>query len=198
MRTVATLFLALAARVNHTRDNHFATHLTMLDGSSTAARAIAISNTVQTVRSTKTARGFGSNYASGGSKSVDRTEPPQAARVLLELMRRYHNRPLPIKQQQQQQQQQQQLGGVEDLRWVVALLFDDLVDWHDWFLSARMQSLPKVQTSGRNSKGKGNDKDSTESGLICLGSNAVPGFHDYAPGTIAAARMESGLDNSPM
>ena len=33
---------------------------------------------------------------------------------------------------------------------------------------------------------------------ISLGSNAVDGFKDYAPGQIAAARMESGCDNSPM
>ena len=34
--------------------------------------------------------------------------------------------------------------------------------------------------------------------LIGLGSNAVDGYHDYSPDAIAGARMESGLDNSPM
>lgn len=33
---------------------------------------------------------------------------------------------------------------------------------------------------------------------ICLGSNAVAGYHDYAPDDVPGARMESGLDNSPM
>ena len=46
----------------------------------TAARDLAISNYIQTVRSTKTAGGFGSNYGAAGSKSVDRTEPPQVCR----------------------------------------------------------------------------------------------------------------------
>eukprot|EP01047_Picozoa_sp_COSAG01_P028953 COSAG01_NODE_1966_length_8778_cov_41.983176_4_plen_74_part_00 len=46
-------------------------YMTALDQGE-AAHAIAISNYIQTVRSTKTAKGFGSNYGAGGSKSVDR------------------------------------------------------------------------------------------------------------------------------
>ena len=81
-------------------DNHFASLMMAMGGpgnspahSSTfkQARQLALSNYIQTVRSTKTALGFGSNYAAAGSKSVDRTEPPQAARVLLTLFRKYND-----------------------------------------------------------------------------------------------------------
>ena len=124
-----------------------------------AAHAIAISNFIQTVRSTKTARGFGSNYGAGGSKSVDRTEPALASRVLLALHSKYK-------------------GSVAlDVTWVVKLVLQDLLDWQEWTVKARvLQPL----------------------GLLAHGSNAVSGFGDYAPGQIAAARMESGMDNSPM
>jgi len=57
------------------------------------------------------------------------------------------------------------------------LLFDDLLDWHNWFWSHRR--LPPL-------------------GLICLGSDMVPGYPDSASNTMQGARYESGLDNSPM
>jgi hypothetical protein len=131
-----------------------------------------------------------------------------------------------------------------DLSWVVGLLWDDLYDWHQWFLRARLAPLrnktnakantntnTKTKTNAKantntntntNAKAKTNTTVSkapnnantnpianittganvatngSEAGLICLGSNAVDGFHDYSPNTINAARMESGLDNSPM
>jgi len=45
------------------------------------SKAIAYSNLIQVVRS-KTAKGMIPNYSAGGSKSVDRTEPPIGAKVL--------------------------------------------------------------------------------------------------------------------
>lgn len=48
-----------------------------LDGS---AKDLAYSNFIQVIRS-RTARGFVPNYSAGGSKSVDRTEPPIGAKV---------------------------------------------------------------------------------------------------------------------
>ena len=57
--------------------------------------------------------------------------------------------------------------------------------WHHWFMRARV--LPTtVLPNGERGQGIG------------LGSNAVSGYHDYAPDNIPGARMESGLDNSPM
>ena len=49
------------------------------------------------------------NYSAGGTKSVDRTEPPIGAKVLLEMHGKYGD------------------------GWLVELLFDDLLRWSDWF-----------------------------------------------------------------
>ena len=61
--------------------------------------------------------------------------------------------------------------------WLVALLFDDLLKWNDWFVAYR--TLGPL-------------------GLVSLGSDTIDGFTDYSPGTMQGARFESGLDNSPM
>lgn len=117
---------------------------------------IAYSNLFQVVKS-KTVAGFIPNWSTGGAKSQDRTEPPVGAKVLLELFRKYHD------------------------KWIVEALFDDLLDWNDWFMERRLVD---------------------PTGVIALGS-----FYDshenngQAPprsNTMWAARMESGLDNSPM
>ena len=63
---------------------------------------------IQVVRS-RTARGMVPNYSAGGTKSVDRTEPPIGAKVLLEMHGKYGD------------------------GWLVELLFDDLLRWSDWF-----------------------------------------------------------------
>lgn len=75
---------------------------------------IAFSNLIQVVRS-RTARGFVPNYSAGGTKSVDRTEPPIGAKVVLEIAKKYGS----------------------DATWLVELLFDDLLKWNDWLASAR-------------------------------------------------------------
>jgi len=90
-------------------DNIFASYMTSLDP---ASKDIAYSNLVQVVRS-RTARGFVPNFAAGGSKSVDRSEPPIGAKVLLEIYRKYRD------------------------IWLVELLFDDLLRWNDWFVRSR-------------------------------------------------------------
>ena len=75
------------------------------------------------------------------------------AKVLLEIYRKYED------------------------KWIVELLINDLIDWHDWFATYRILA-PK--------------------GLICLGSNAVYGDKFWSPNTLNSAKLESGLDNSPM
>ena len=85
-------------------DNIFASYMTSLDP---RAKDIAYSNYIQVVRS-RTARGLVPNYSAGGTKSVDRTEPPIGAKVLLEMHRRYAD------------------------AWLVELLFDDLLRCSDW------------------------------------------------------------------
>eukprot|EP00051_Salpingoeca_urceolata_P014957 m.191191 g.191191 ORF g.191191 m.191191 type:complete len:939 (+) comp18245_c0_seq1:119-2935(+) len=117
-------------------------------------KTIAYSNLFQVIKS-KTAAGFVPNFAGGGSKSQDRTEPPVGSKVVLELYKKYKD------------------------AWVVELLFDDLLDWSNWFLSNRV-----LQPAG----------------LIALGSwnmqRVYTGQGD--PGNVMQdARFESGLDNSP-
>ena len=73
-------------------------------GATCPAPTLAHSHSVQVVRS-RTARGMVPNYSAGGTKSVDRTEPPIGAKVLLEMHRRYAD------------------------AWLVELLFDDLLRW---------------------------------------------------------------------
>ena len=90
-------------------DNIFATYMASLDP---AAKNMAYSNFIQVIRS-RTARGFVPNFSAGGTKSVDRTEPPIGAKVLLELHRKY-----------------------KDV-WLVQLLFDDLLRWNDFLAESR-------------------------------------------------------------
>jgi hypothetical protein len=98
----------MLARANRNRDNIFATYMTSL-----SSKEIAYSNFIQVIRS-KTAMGFVPNYSAGGTKSIDRTEPPIGAKVLLEMFKKF-----------------------KDV-WIVELLFDDLLAWNDWFVAERM------------------------------------------------------------
>lgn len=68
---------------------------------------LAVSNLFQVVKS-KTAAGFVPNFAAGGLRSQDRTEPPIGAKVTLDLVKKF---------------------GVEKMKWVVKVVFNDLLDW---------------------------------------------------------------------
>jgi hypothetical protein len=68
---------------------------------------LAVSNLFQVVKS-KTAAGFVPNFAAGGLRSQDRTEPPIGAKVTLDLVKKF---------------------GIEKMRWVVKVVFYDLLDW---------------------------------------------------------------------
>jgi len=119
---------------------------------------IAYSNLFVSVR-TKTPDGFLPNWSTAGGirQSGDRTEPPIGAKILLELYRKYND------------------------SWIVEALWEDLVEWNDWFMRERL--LEPV-------------------GLIGLGSYEEHSDSDVAnedrQNTLQAARWESGLDNSPM
>ena len=71
------------------------------------------SNFIQVIRS-KTAKGMVPNFSAGGSKSLDRSEPPIGAKVMLEMYKKYND------------------------TWLVELLYDDLVAWNSWFVAERM------------------------------------------------------------
>jgi putative isomerase len=62
----------------------------------------------------KTTAGFIPNWSTGGLMSQDRTEPPVGGRVLLELYQKYKD------------------------RWLVEPVFDDLMDWNNWFMDNRL------------------------------------------------------------
>lgn len=64
--------------------------------------------------------------------------------------------------------------GADAMQWVVEVVFDDLVDWSDWFVRKRLH--PPLN-------------------LVALGS-----YNDQTAqaGNMQGARFESGLDNSPM
>lgn len=139
-------------------DNLFASLLAGLDN-----KEVAYSNVFQIIKS-KTAAGFIPNWSTGGAKSQDRTEPPVGAKVMLELFRKFND------------------------TWALEVVFDDLLDWNEWFLSNRIL-LP--------------------AGLVALGSHHQHYFHrdigafdtfiiGEESNTMQAARFESGLDNSPM
>ena len=89
------------------RDNIFGAFLLGIGDSSTS-KALAYSALIQIIKA-KTTAGFVPN----ANTINDRTEPPIGAKVLLELYRKHKD------------------------KWVVRLLFDDLLDWSNWFVSAR-------------------------------------------------------------
>ncbi|VEU36710.1 unnamed protein product [Pseudo-nitzschia multistriata] len=138
-------------------DNLFASLLAGLEH-----KEIAYSNLFQVVKS-KTPNGFVPNWSTAGGilQSNDRTEPPVGAKILLELFRKYNE------------------------TWIVEALWDDLLDWNDWFMMHRRLD---------------------PFGLIALGSyykaslhpNDFVTYRDGERNDKQAARYESGLDNSPM
>jgi len=86
---------------------------------------------------------------------MDRTEPPVGSKALLELYKKYGD------------------------KWVVELLFDDLLDWSNWFM--RKRRLAPLD-------------------LIALGSLNEQAIltSSFEKENMQNARYESGLDNSPM
>lgn len=117
------------------------------------SKEIAYSNFFQVIKG-KTAAGFVPNTSTGGCKSHGRSQPTIGAKIMLELYRKYKD------------------------PWAVKVVFDDLLDWNNWFLSSRI--LEPV-------------------GLVALGSH----YHRYGggpqhDGSMKEARWESGMDNSPM
>lgn len=136
-------------------DGSFASYMLSLD-----ALDLALSNLIQIVKM-RTSAGFIPSYSAGTLKSRDRTNPPVTANILHKITQRW---------------------GEARTKWVVELLFDDLLVWNSWMYERRREA---------------------PLGLLSWGSDPYP----YAPdGTSSAARgtgggganLESGLDNSPV
>eukprot|EP01060_Flectonema_neradi_P020866 TRINITY_DN28366_c0_g1_i1.p1 TRINITY_DN28366_c0_g1~~TRINITY_DN28366_c0_g1_i1.p1 ORF type:complete len:807 (+),score=98.63 TRINITY_DN28366_c0_g1_i1:110-2422(+) len=121
------------------------------------SKNFSYSNLIQIVKA-KSAAGFIPNIESTGKKSQDRTEPPVGAKVVFELYSRFKD------------------------KWLVELLYHDLLDQNNWFLSNRM-SQPHLGISLGSWDELGPMQDPP---VIGKGNN------------MQAARYESGLDNSPM
>jgi hypothetical protein len=110
-------------------DNIFASYTAGVLG----AKAAAYSNLIAIIKS-KTNAGFVPNWAAGGSKS-SQAEPAVGGRVLLELYRRFND------------------------TWLVELLVDDLLDWHEWQWTQRRVVAPGSACCG-------------EPGFITVGGSA--------------------------
>lgn len=100
--------------------------------------------------------GFVPNYASDKTKSIDRSEPPVGSMVLKEVYKHYR------------------------VRWILDLLFPDLLSWNRWWSQNRDYE-----------------------GYLCWGSDPYlePNASELdrrATGKMQGAKFESGLDDSPM
>jgi putative isomerase len=103
------------------------------------------------ITQTKEVNGFVPNYTSGTHKSRDRTEPPVGALAAMFVYKIYQE------------------------KWFLEAVFDDLMEWNDWFWTKRNLD-----------------------GLMVWGSDPnEPRGDDWAT-TKYGAQLESGLDNSPM
>lgn len=132
-------------------DTYFAAYLASVE-----SKELAYVNAVEITREI-TEQGFVPNFGTvAGIKSRDRSQPPVGALVFRELYRRYGE------------------------RWLLEMVFDDLLRWNRWWPEHR-------------------DWD----GLLCWGSEPYTPVAGAALETTnvdnwQAAAFESGLDNSPM
>lgn len=117
------------------------------------SKELAYANAVEITRAI-TPGGFIPNFSgSYGSGSFDRSQPPVGSMVFKELYKRFKD------------------------KWLLELVFDDLMKWNRWW-----------------------EKNRDNNGLLCWGSSPVslPLKSDFATDTWQGAAYESGLDNSPM
>ena len=146
--------------------------------------AIALSSLIQ-VTKTKTVgprldlRGFVPGYSKGGRwLSEDRTERPIGAMTALRIYNRWHGK------------------GGRNLTWVLELIYDDLIDWHEWLWAKRLLPPLNLAVPGSNDcvvppsaeRAKGAEGGEAQT-VWCKKS--------WGMGELQGARFES-LDNSPM
>ena len=86
--------------------------------------------------------------------------------------------------------------GIDKTRWLVELLFDDLLVWTNWIRDRRTIAVPTTATTSQTQT----DPSSGNEGLIALGSDNLTGVvvQSGNPCSTLHALWESGLDNSPM
>jgi putative isomerase len=134
-------------------DTYFAAYLASLD-----SKALAYANAVEITRHL-TADGFVPNTANAhGFVTRDRSQPPVGSMVVRELYRRFGD------------------------RWLIEMLFDDLLRWNRWWWSHRQRDHLLSWGSNAYAPVTGNEWESAAKGV----------------GGRFGGALESGLDNSPM
>ncbi len=104
-----------------------------------------------------TSDGFVPNFTTIKNKSTDRSQPPVGSRVVNEIYKKYQD------------------------KWILNLLFDDLLTWNRWW-----------------------PKNRDTNGYLCWGSDPIPitpemgSLDRRAINKMQGAKFESGLDDSPM
>jgi putative isomerase len=132
-------------------DTYFGAYQLSLDN-----RDLAYANLIAITKEV-TPDGFVPNFTTAKHKSADRSQPPVGSMVLDSIYRKYHD------------------------KWIVELLFDDLLSWNRWW--------PRNRDSG---------------GYLCWGTDPIPitpqagKLEQKAVNQLQGAKYESGLDNSPM
>ncbi len=133
-------------------DNYFAAQIASVE-----SREVAYANLIEITKE-KTESGFVPNVASAiGVSSRDRSQPPVGAASLLAVYKKWQE------------------------KWVIEMIFDDLVAWNDWWFEHRQ----------------------IEPGLFAWGSDPYESRLDHycefdGVNDRLGAALESGLDNSPM
>ena len=147
------------------QDCTFASYLASL-----GSKKMAYSSLI-TITKAKTSNGFVPNCATAGSKSQDRTEPNGGAKVLLEFWKKWGD------------------------KWIVKLLFDDLLDTNNWAVRERtLAPLGLISLGTSTGEFSRTGKGGSSTNFSC-------DSHDPNTGCMNAmqnSRYESGQDNSPM
>jgi hypothetical protein len=195
-------------------DTYFGALMLSYDGA--AGLALAISSIVQVTKG-KTlgpnldGHGFVPGYSKGGRwLSEDRTERPVGASILLRIFRRWGQPAAPLSGSE--------TGGSSAKsdspfpRWLLKLLYPDLLDWHHWLWDQRrLQPLglgcagsdlcviPPIRThhSGRQVDTEAVEQASTPPLHMADQTPKLWCKKSWGMGSLQGARFES-LDNSPM
>jgi hypothetical protein len=141
-------------------DCTFASYLASL-----GSKKMAYSGLITIVKA-KTSNGFMPNCATAGAKSQDRTEPTAGAKVLLELWKKYQD------------------------KWIVKLLFDDLLDANNWAIRERTRAPLGLIALG-SSTAQFNYKSGSTTEFSCDRSDQNTGCMQ----AMQNSRYESGQDN---
>ena len=111
---------------------------------------------------------------------MDRTEPPVGSKTLHDLYKKYQD------------------------KWIVELLFDDLLDWSNWQAAQSLLGFALHASRERASNNRANRfirrRLLPPLDLVALGSynEEADIMGKFSAENMQGARFESGLDNSPM